>query len=168
MTTVPLSLIIDVLSLGLSRWCSDKESASQCKRLRCGFDPWVGNIPWWRKWQPTPVFLPGKSHGRKSLVDSSPWGSQKVGHDWACKLFLNSWKLKGVVTTKPLTTHYVFMTLKKLHTEERMLPGRVYAWNTFFLQKLLIIPNSRICLINTQLGAYVAVHTLMIPINENS
>ena len=40
--------------------------------------------------------------------------------------------------TKPLTTHCVFMTLKKLHTEKRMLPARVYAWNTFFLQKLVI------------------------------
>ena len=33
-----------------------------------GFDPWVGKIPWKRKWQPTPVFLPGKFHGQRSLV----------------------------------------------------------------------------------------------------
>ena len=38
------------------------------------FSPWVGKIPWRRKWQPTPVFLPGKSHGQKSLVGYSPWG----------------------------------------------------------------------------------------------
>ena len=38
------------------------------------FDPWVGKIPWRRKWQPTPVFLPGKSHGWRSLIDYSPWG----------------------------------------------------------------------------------------------
>ena len=37
--------------------------------------------PWRRKWQPTPVFLPGESHGERSLVGYSPWGSQKVGHD---------------------------------------------------------------------------------------
>ena len=37
----------------------------QCRRhRRLGFDPWVGKIPWRRKWQPTLVFLPGKSHGR--------------------------------------------------------------------------------------------------------
>ena len=43
-------------------WClSGKESTCQCKRLR--FDPWVRKIPWRRKWQPTPVFLPRKSHG---------------------------------------------------------------------------------------------------------
>jgi len=35
---------------------------------------WVGNIPWSRKWQPTPVFLPGKIHEQKSLVGYSPWG----------------------------------------------------------------------------------------------
>ena len=38
----------------------------QCKT--CGFDPWVGKNPWRRKWEPTPVFSPGKSHGQKSLV----------------------------------------------------------------------------------------------------
>ena len=45
------------------------EFACQCRRCRrCGFDPWVRKILWGRKWQPTPVFLPGKSHGQKSLV----------------------------------------------------------------------------------------------------
>ena len=39
------------------------------------FNPWVGKIPWRRKWQPCPVFLPGESHGRRSLVGYSPWGS---------------------------------------------------------------------------------------------
>ena len=37
------------------------------------FDPWVRKISWRRKWQPTPVFLPGKSHGQRSLADYSPW-----------------------------------------------------------------------------------------------
>jgi len=38
------------------------KNACQCRRhRRCGFDPWVGKIPWRRKWQPTPVFLPGES-----------------------------------------------------------------------------------------------------------
>ena len=42
-----------------------------------GFDPWVGKIPWRRKWQSTPVLLPGKSHGRRSLVGYSPWGCKE-------------------------------------------------------------------------------------------
>ena len=49
-----------------------KESASSAGDP--GFDPWVGKIPWRRKWQPTPVFLPGEAHWQRSLVGYSPWG----------------------------------------------------------------------------------------------
>ena len=50
-------------------WLSGKESACQSRRCRrLGFDPWVGKIPWRREWPPTPVFLPGESHGQRSLV----------------------------------------------------------------------------------------------------
>ena len=42
--------------------------------MRPGFDPWVGKILWRREWQPIPVFLPGESHGQRSLVGYSPWG----------------------------------------------------------------------------------------------
>ena len=49
---------------------------------RCGFDPWVRKIPWRREWQPIPGFLPGYSHGQRSLAGYSPWGC-RVGHDWA-------------------------------------------------------------------------------------
>jgi len=42
-----------------------------------GFDPWVGKIPWRRKWQPTPVFVPGESHGQRSLVGYSPRGRKE-------------------------------------------------------------------------------------------
>ena len=41
------------------------------------FDPWVGKIPWRRKWQPTPVFLPGESHGQRSLVGYRLWGHKE-------------------------------------------------------------------------------------------
>ena len=49
----------------------------QCRRLRPGFDPWIGKIPWSRKWQPAPVFLPGEFHGQRSLVGCSPWGHRE-------------------------------------------------------------------------------------------
>ena len=39
---------------------------------RCGFDPWVGKLPWRRAWQPTPLFLPGEFHEQRSLVGYSP------------------------------------------------------------------------------------------------
>ena len=42
-----------------------------------GFNPWIGKICWRRKWQPTPVFLPGKSHGQKSLVGYNPQGRKE-------------------------------------------------------------------------------------------
>ena len=44
---------------------------------RCRFDPWVGKIPWRRKWQPTPVFLPGESHGQRNLVGCSRRGRKE-------------------------------------------------------------------------------------------
>ena len=51
----------------------------QRTRLRKhGFDPWVGKIHWRRKWQPTPLFLPGKSQGQRNLVCHSPWGHKEL------------------------------------------------------------------------------------------
>ena len=41
------------------------------------FDPWVGKIPWRRACQPTPLFLPGESHGQRSLEGYSPWGCKE-------------------------------------------------------------------------------------------
>ena len=68
----------------LPRWYSGKESACQCKRhKRCVFDPWVSKIPWRRKWQPTPVFFPGKFHGQRSLMGYNPWGCKELDMtDW--------------------------------------------------------------------------------------
>ena len=69
-----------MVDLGLPRWCSGKESAYQWGRYRrCRFNPWVGKIPWRRKWQPTPVVLPGKLHGQRSLEGYNPWGCKELG-----------------------------------------------------------------------------------------
>ena len=57
---------------GLPWWLSGKESVCQCRRPR--FDLWVGKILWRRAWQPTPAFLPGESHGQRSLAGFSPRG----------------------------------------------------------------------------------------------
>ena len=57
---------------------SGKEPACQCRRpKRRGFHPWFWKIPWRRAWQPTPVFLPGESHGQRSLVGYSPQGRRE-------------------------------------------------------------------------------------------
>ena len=87
--------------IGFPRWLSGKESACQCGRCRRhGFDPWVRKIPWRRKWQPTPVFLPRKFHEQRSLVGYSPWDC-RVGHDLASG------------TNK--LTYFYYLTLKWSH-----------------------------------------------------
>ena len=53
---------------------------SSCQYRRHGFDPWIGKIPWRRKLHPTPVFLPGKSHGERRLSGYSPWGRKRIGY----------------------------------------------------------------------------------------
>ena len=58
--------------------CSSVGKESACNARDPGFDPWVGKVPWRKKWQLTPAFLPGKSHGQRSLVSCSPQG---VSHD---------------------------------------------------------------------------------------
>ena len=55
---------------------------------------WVRKIPWRRKWQPTPVFLPGESHGQRSVVGYSPWGHKESDTtevtEHACKAALRT------------------------------------------------------------------------------
>ena len=59
----------ELLHTGLPWWLSWQRICLQCRRP--GFDPWVGKIPWRRKWQPTPVFWPGEFHGLYSPVQFS-------------------------------------------------------------------------------------------------
>ena len=77
---VSVSFYFVIKSLLRLPWqLSGKESTCQCRR--CRFNPWLRQIPWRWKWQPTPVFLPGKSHGQRSLVVYSPWGCKRVKHN---------------------------------------------------------------------------------------
>ena len=55
-----------------------KEPTCQCTRhKKHEFGPWIGKIRWRRAWQPTPVFLPGESHGQRGLAGYSPWGHKE-------------------------------------------------------------------------------------------
>ena len=64
---------------GFPGGASGKETTCHCRRhKRHGFDPWVGKMPWRRAWQPTPIFLPGESHGQRSLVGYSPQGLNEL------------------------------------------------------------------------------------------
>ena len=73
---------------GLPWWLSGKESACQCRRFR--FNPWVGKIPWRRKWQPTPVLLPGEFQGQRNLVGYSLQGCKELDNPHP-KQFLLQW-----------------------------------------------------------------------------
>ena len=59
--------------------------ASACNAGDLGSIPRLGRSPWRRKWQPTQVFLPGKSHGQRSLIGYSPWGHKRIAHDLEAK-----------------------------------------------------------------------------------
>ena len=100
--------------IGLPGWLSGKKSACQCRECkRHGCDPWVGKIPWRRKWQLTPVFLPGEFHGQSSLAGYSPRGRKE------------SDKTEGLSTHTHTHTH--------THTKNNNIPT---FFNTTQLKKL--------------------------------
>ena len=63
-------------------------------------DTWVGKMPWRKKWQPTPVFLPRKFYGQRSLVGYNPWGHKRAGHDLATKQQQNTKNFKATIIDK--------------------------------------------------------------------
>ena len=73
------SEITCLLEKGLPRWHNGKEPVCQCRRSR--LNPWVGEIPCRRQWQPAPGLLLGKSHGQRKLEGYRPW-NLKVWHNW--------------------------------------------------------------------------------------
>ena len=68
-------LLFDMGFAGSSVVKNQSAVQETCRRLE--FNPWVGKIPWKKKWQPTPVTLPGKSHGQRSLAGYSPWACKE-------------------------------------------------------------------------------------------
>ena len=71
-------LLIFMPFMAASSGAGGKESACQCtKHETCGFDSWIQKNPWRRAWQPTPVFLPGESHGQRNQAGYSPWGHKE-------------------------------------------------------------------------------------------
>ena len=81
------------------------------QRGRSGFDPWVGKIPWRRKWQPTPILLPGKLRGWRSLVGYSPWDLKESDTSEQLHWFIHCGKLdhfrkaQTASREQPLTHH---------------------------------------------------------------
>ena len=82
---LPLSTYSGILAFWLSQWPWFSGKQSACQYRRCRFNPCVRKIPWRRKWEPTPVFLPGEFHGHWGLADYSLWGHKRIGHDLGSK-----------------------------------------------------------------------------------
>ena len=107
---------------GLPWWLSGKESA--CQFRRCGFSPWVQRIPWRRRWQPTPLFLPGKSHGQRSLAGYSSRGRKES--DTTERLINNSILVEQIPS--PIPTFWVRPLLLSFVHEPNyrfLAPGRM-------------------------------------------
>ena len=94
--------------LGFPDGTSSKEPACQCRRhKRREFNPWMGKIPWRRAWQPTPVFLPGESHGQRKLAGYSPWGHKELDTTEATQhtCWLLGWSAKQRQRRAPGSLH---------------------------------------------------------------
>ena len=130
------------LSPRLPWWLRNKGPACQCRRHR--LNPWAGRIPWGRKWIPSPVFLPGKCHGQRSLVGYSPWGCKKS--DMTERARIIAGKIMGpkrLVTSQCLGTaaKYWFLASRRKEfkkelqkSEKRFIQGE----NRVSLQKFLL------------------------------
>ena len=83
---------LSALKYGLPWWLSDKEPSWQCRR--CGFVSWVGDMAWRRKWQPMPVFFPGKSHYRGAWQATVHGGHKELDTtEWLSTGFVQRWML---------------------------------------------------------------------------
>ena len=91
--------------------------AQRRKHKRRGFSPWVSKVPWRKKRQPTPIFLPGKSHGQRSLAGYSLWGcrdSDTTEH--ACTL-----ELKQLICFQEFKTSSILWIKAKTHKNKNNL-----------------------------------------------
>ena len=94
------NFFLNLFDLSFPGGASGRECTCQCRRQkRHGFHLWVGKIPWRRAWQPTKVFLPGKSHGQRNLAGYSSWGRKELdmteATEHASKMKVNSFSHKG-------------------------------------------------------------------------
>ena len=114
---------------GFPGGASGKEPTCQCRtHKRLGLDPWVGKIPWRRARQPTLVFLPGESHGQRSLVGYSPYGRKESSRHTQ----------RSCSRSYPSPLRDPFPTLFHLASVSLSLPLTFYA---FFLFSFLQLPD---------------------------
>ena len=107
--------------IGLPRWLSGKESSCQCRSWKgCGFDPWVGKIPWRRKCQPAPVFLPGKFPRTKGPAELQ-------------SMVLQSWTWLSTKLQNKGRSKYTSINNEQTMQEEPTILSSMYVENSHFL-----------------------------------
>ena len=134
-------------TLELPRWLSGKEPACQCRRhKRHRFDPWVRKISWRRAWQPTSVFLPGETHGQRSLAGYSTWGHKELDttEEWLSMLQGDALGFPGkakLCLKKPLRSNHTLLTSHRQQTfrfEDRCQTFKGWQQLAFFKKKTQI------------------------------
>ena len=136
---------------------SAKESACQCRsQKRHRFDPWVGKMPWRRRWQRTAESLPSKSHGQRNLVGYSPWDykHQTRLNNWA-PAHTELWKSKCGKSFVLLSLNFFLLLIQCWITKNKIYKWKdksfyIYynscLWNVNYLAKFNWI-NNHACLV---------------------
>ena len=101
-------------------WLRWQSICLQCRRP--GFYPWVGKILWRRKWKPTPVFLPGKSHRQWSRV-ATVHGVARVVHDLVTKSTPRQTSIPPPTVPQSFTTHYTYYVFSQLLKNAKSVTG---------------------------------------------
>ena len=129
---------------------------------RPGFNPWIEKISWRRKWQPTPVFLPGESHGQRSLVGLSPWGhSQTQQSNWRFQdIFTNG--IPSSYCYQQHTSNHNFLCWPALFSCSS--EGHIIPYGIISISSILIIQN--IYKTKPVVLCYQSVQPALTPINS--
>ena len=133
----------------LPRWYSGIKST--WKSRRCGFDPWVGKIPWSGKWQPASVFLPRKFHGQRSVAGYSPWGHSQTWlsmHACIDKIFSTTWIKQARLLKRELsfqTNAQVSLTMISINIPKGWVLNFTKSWQSLVLFRTYCMPNVSTC-----------------------
>ena len=134
------------------KWHAHSWDSLVSQRVRClpvMQEMWVRSlvrkIPWRRKWHPTPVFLPGKSHKSRSLAGYSPIGSQRAGHDWATSLSLSHNSLdRNVIIFNPISFSSLEIIKLVVACQDMVEQRPTYAWwleESLYFKRLSLEPK---------------------------
>ena len=142
--------------LQLQQWMDFGGSMVKNAPANAGFHPRVGKIPWRRKWQPTPVFLPGKSHGQRGLEGYSPWGCKESDTTWwlnnNCENGIKERRTRDSPAWGLGDTRLPSLGIRKGFLEEGWVSWRSEGWEGADQaeQEFLVLPSSRASLQSTR------------------